>query len=302
MAAEALIIGRSGQLAQSLAQTLDSGAAPWRARFLDRSALDLTRPEQAGEIVTAARPELVVIAAAYTAVDKAESDEDTARLVNAASPGAIAQACERVGAALVHVSTDYVFDGTKPAPYVETDPLAPANAYGRTKAEGEGAVLGAGARAAVIRTSWVYSPFGSNFVKTMLRLSRERDELRVVDDQLGRPTSAADLAQAVLQVGRRLLDHDPVVSGLLHFSGSGDATWADFAEAVVAGGAARGGRSVPVRRVSSAEFPTPARRPANSRLDTGKINTLGIDSPPWRESLEHCLDALVASSGPLEKA
>ncbi len=292
MPAKALIIGRTGQLARELARR----PTPLATTFLGRDQLDLARPADAAAAVAAAKPDVVLIAAAYTAVDRAETEEAAARLVNAAAPGAIAEACARAGAALVHVSTDYVFDGTKPAPYVETDPVAPVSAYGRTKAAGEAAVLAAGGPAAVVRTSWVYSPWGSNFVKTMLRLARERDELRVVADQQGRPTSAADLAGAVLVVAERLVERDAAVQGLLHYAGGGDAVWADFAEAVVAGSARRGGRSVPVRRITTAEFPTPAPRPANSRLDTTKINALGISSPPWRESLARCLDKLCAEA------
>lgn len=266
---------------------------PLAAAFLGREDLDLARPDDAAAAVEAARPDVVVIAAAYTAVDRAESEEALAHVVNAEAPGAIARACAGTGAALVHVSTDYVFDGTKPDPYVEADPVAPVSAYGRTKAAGERAVLDSGAPTAVIRTSWVYSPWGANFVKTMLRLARERDELRVVADQQGRPTSAADLADAVLAVAERLAAGDEAVRGLLHYAGGGDATWANFAEAIVAGAEARGGRAVPVRRIATAEFPTPAPRPANSRLDTAKINALGVASPPWRESLSRCLDELL---------
>lgn len=290
MAPRTLIIGRTGQLARELARRPTRLATT----FLGREDLDLARPAEAAAAVEAARPEMVVIAAAYTAVDRAESEPETARLVNADAPAAIADACARIGAALVHVSTDYVFDGTKPDPYVEADLVAPVSVYGRTKAAGERAVLDGGARATVIRTSWVYSPWGSNFVRTMLRLSNERDELRVVADQTGRPTSAADLAAAVLAIAERLAAGDDAVRGLLHFAGSGDATWADFAEAVVAGSAQRGGRTVPVRRITTAEFPTPAPRPANSRLDTARINALGVVSPPWRESLSRCLDELLA--------
>jgi dTDP-4-dehydrorhamnose reductase len=247
---------------------------------------------QAAEVVRARRPDLVLIAAAYTAVDRAESEEETARLVNADAPGAIARACAETGAGLLHVSTDYVFDGAKPEPYVEEDPIAPASAYGRTKAEGEAAIRASGARAAIVRTSWVYSPFGANFVKTMLRLAESREEVGVVADQLGRPTAAADLAAALLELGLRMTRRDIAAEGLFHYAGAGDATWADFAEAVFAASAGRGGKQPRVRRIPTAEFPTPARRPANSRLDTAKIEGLGVRPRPWREALEICLDRL----------
>jgi dTDP-4-dehydrorhamnose reductase len=286
--ASALVIGRTGQLARELAVL----GAPegLTLRFLGRDEADLTRPEAVADVVRRAAPDLVLIAAAYTAVDRAESEEAVARVVNAEAPGAIARAAAGLGAPVVHLSTDYVFDGTKPEPYVESDPTAPVSAYGRTKAAGETAVLASGARAAVIRTSWVYSPFGANFVKTMLRLAESRDEVAVVADQLGRPTYAADLAAAVAGMGRRLLDG--VDGGVFHYGGAGDATWADFAEAVFAGSARRGGRAPAVRRIATAEFPTPARRPANSRLDTAKIERLGIAPRPWQEALELCLDRL----------
>jgi dTDP-4-dehydrorhamnose reductase len=283
-----LVIGRTGQLARELAVA----DTPLALEFLGRDALDLTRPVQAAEVVRARRPDLVLIAAAYTAVDRAESEEETARLVNADAPGAIARACAETGAGLLHVSTDYVFDGAKPEPYVEEDPIAPASAYGRTKAEGEAAIRASGARAAIVRTSWVYSPFGANFVKTMLRLADSREEVGVVADQLGRPTAAADLAAALLELGLRMTRRDIAAEGLFHYAGAGDATWAEFAEAVFAASARRGGKQPRVRRITTAEFPTPARRPANSRLDTAKIERLGVRPRPWREALEICLDRL----------
>jgi dTDP-4-dehydrorhamnose reductase len=175
---------------------------------------------------------------------------------------------------------------------VETDPIAPLGAYGRTKAEGEALVAASGARAAILRTSWVYSPFGANFVKTMLRLAESRDEVGVVADQLGRPTAAADLAEAVLAMGGRLLADDAAAQGVFHYAGEGEASWADFAEAVFDASARRGGPRPRVRPITTAEFPTPARRPVNSRLDTAKIEGLGVRPRPWREALETCLDRL----------
>ena len=290
MPASVLVIGRTGQLARELAAA--PAPAGMALEFLGREALDLSRPEAAGDRVRARSPGLVLLAAAYTAVDRAEGDEETAMRVNAAAPGAIARACAEIGAPLVHVSTDYVFDGAKPEPYVETDPVRPASVYGRSKLAGERRIAESGARAAILRTSWVYSPFGSNFVKTMLRLSETRDEVSVVADQLGRPTAAADLAEAVLAMGGRLLQRDPAAEGVFHYAGRGDATWADFAEAVFAGAAARGRRPVGVRRIDTADYPTPAPRPANSRLDTGKIEAMGVPVRPWRDALETCLDRL----------
>jgi len=290
MALNTLIFGRTGQLAREL-ERLD---APGLNRtFLGREAVDLTRPEAAAEAVRAARPDLVIIAAAYTAVDRAESDEDAARLVNAEAPARIAQACAEVGAAVVHVSTDYVFDGSKAAPYVETDPTGPINAYGRTKLAGEQAVLASGARAAVVRTAWVYSPWGSNFPKTMLRLAEERDVLRVVADQVGTPTAAGDLAAAVTELGARLAQGDDRAQGVFHYAGAGETSWAGLAEAVMAGAAARGRRAAAVVPITTSEFPTPARRPANSRLGTERMAALGIAPRPWRGALDDVLRELL---------
>lgn len=290
MAVRTLIFGRTGQLAREL----ERADAPGLERtFLGREAVDLAGPEAAAEAVRAARPELVIIAAAYTAVDRAESDEAAARLVNGEAPTRIAQACAEAGAAVVHVSTDYVFDGSKAEPYVETDPTGPISAYGWTKLAGEQGVLESGARAAVVRTAWVYSPWGSNFPKTMLRLAGERDALRVVADQVGTPTAAGDLAAALLTLGTKLARGEPAAAGLFHYAGAGETSWAGFADAVLAGAAKRGGRAVPVIPISTAEFPTPARRPANSRLATEKIAALGLTPRPWREALEQMLDELL---------
>lgn len=287
-----LAIGREGQLARALARL--GVPAGNTLEFAGRPEIDLARPDTLAVLIADRRPDLVINAGAYTAVDKAESEEDQALLVNGAGPGALARACADAGAALVHVSTDYVFDGSKAEPYLETDPIAPLNAYGRSKAAGETAVLASGANAAVLRTAWVYSAHGANFVKTMLRLAADREEVGVVADQLGRPTWAADLAQAALTVGGILARADGRAGGIFHFSNSGEATWADFAEAVFEGSRARGGPSARVRRIATADFPTPAPRPANSRLDTaGFEQATGMAPRPWREALGLCLDELV---------
>ncbi len=287
-----LVIGRNGQLARELERLgAPSGST---LEFAARPQIDLAEPQTLAALVAERRPDLVINAAAYTAVDKAETEADLAHLVNAEGPGALARACAKAGAALVHVSTDYVFDGSKAGPYLETDPIAPVNAYGRSKAAGEAAVLQSGARAAVVRTAWVYSAEGANFVRTMLRLAETREELGVVADQRGRPTWARDLAEAVLALGARLVAEDEAARGVFHFSNGGEATWADFAEAIFEDSKARGGPSARVRRITTAEFPTPAARPANSRLDTAKFTTVtGLTPRPWREALGLCLDELV---------
>ncbi|MGQ3031182.1 MAG: dTDP-4-dehydrorhamnose reductase, partial [Ferrovibrionaceae bacterium] len=247
-------------------------------------------PETATAVVAAMKPGVVVNAAAYTAVDKAESDADQAFLVNRDGPAALARAAAAVGAPLIHVSTDYVFDGTKDGAYTEDDPVAPVSVYGRSKEAGERAVREAAERHVILRTAWVYSPFGNNFVKTMLRLGAEREELRVVADQRGCPTAAADIAAAIVRLAGA--DHG---WGTYHYSGAGPTTWHGFAEAIFAGAAARGAK-VPARvtAIGTADYPTPAVRPANSVLDCSRIDRVhGIVARNWREALEDCLDALI---------
>jgi dTDP-4-dehydrorhamnose reductase len=288
----ALVIGRTGQLGRELART----PSPFAATFIGREGADLTRPEEAATVVERTRPALVVIAAAYTAVDRAESEPEIARLVNTEAPGVVAAACARTGAALVHVSTDLVFDGAKDGAYVETDPTAPLGVYGRTKLDGEARVLSAGARAAVVRTSWVFGPQGTNFLHMVLRLAAS-GEMRIVDDQVGRPTSGGDLARAVWSLGERLVDGAPAAEGLFHYAGADDAIRADQAQAIVDGAVARGGPPAQVVRVPTTAFPTPARRPLNARLDAGRINALGIASRPWRTAVEEALDEVLGPRG-----
>ena len=232
----------------------------------------------------------MINAAAYTAVDRAESEVEAAFRLNRDVPAEAARACAALGVPFVHFSTDYVFDGSKPEPYVESDPVSPASVYGRSKAEGEEAVRAAGGAGAIVRTSWVYSAFGSNFVKTMLRLGREREEVGVVADQLGRPTWAEDCARGALLLAQALLAGRAEAAGVFHLAGEGDATWADFAEAIFEERPAADRGPTRVRRITTADYPTPARRPANSRLNTDKLQrTLGWRPGPWRAGLRACL-------------
>ncbi|MGE0044821.1 MAG: dTDP-4-dehydrorhamnose reductase [Hyphomonadaceae bacterium] len=277
-----LILGRSGQLAQALFARPAPDGFRWDA--WGRETLDLARDDVEAR-VRAAAPAAVINAAAHTGVDRAESEPEAAFALNRDAPGALARAAAALGAPFVHISTDYVFDGTKPSPYTEEDPLAPLGVYGRSKAEGEALVRESGGRAAIIRTSWVYARAGANFVNTMLRLSEARDEINVVADQIGRPTWARDLADACVGMTERLLLDDARAEGVFHYSGAGDATWADFAEAIFA--AAR--RPVRVKRITTEDYPTPAARPKNSRLDCSKIAALGIQPRPWREALALCI-------------
>lgn len=259
--------------------------------------LDLAVPDDAAihAALGAVRPDVIVNAAAHTAVDKAESESDLAFAINAAGAGAVARAAARLGVPLVHVSTDYVFSGDEAEPYVESDPTGPTGVYGASKLAGEQEVLSSGADAAILRTAWVYSPFGANFIKTMLRLAETRDEISVVDDQRGNPTSALDLADAVIAVAQHLVEgDDPMHRGVFHATGHGEATWADFAEAVFATSAANSGPSARVRRITTADYPTPAKRPANSRLDcTALFERHGVRLADWRSSVE----AIVARLG-----
>ncbi len=213
--------------------------------------------------------------------------------VNGAGAGAVAEAARALGVPIVQISTDYVFDGSKGAPYVETDPTGPLNAYGRSKLAGEQAVAAANPDHAILRTSWVYAAEGKNFLRTMLALAETRPELKIVADQRGAPGYAPDLADAVLKVCRNLLavPEDRALRGVFHMTGAGEATWADFAEAIFAGAAARGGKAAKVTPIPTTDYPTPAARPLNSRLDCTKLQRVhGVTLPAWRDGLERCLD------------
>ena len=276
-----LVAGKSGQLARALARLAPAGM---HIAFHGRDTMDLAVSGTAAGLIAETRPDLVINAAAWTAVDLAETERTAAWRLNAEAPGEIAQACTEAGAALVHVSTDYVYDGTKAGPYVETDPVAPINVYGAGKLAGEQAVLTANPRSVVLRTSWVYSPWAKNFVLTMLGLA-DRPRLRVVDDQRGTPTSALDLADACLAIAPRLAGSgagDPVW-GIYHYAGRGACSWADLAAETFA---LTGPPAPEIERILTTEYPTPARRPANSVLDCKKFETtFGCVTVPWRCAL-----------------
>lgn len=293
-----LVTGAEGQVGQALRQ-LSNGRAMF---FFDRAGLDITDAAAVAERIAHLRPAVVINAAAYTAVDKAESEPELAMAVNAAAPGHLARACARHGAALLHVSTDYVFDGSGTRPWREDDAVAPLSVYGASKAAGEAAVRAALQRHIILRTSWVVSPYRGNFVKTMLRLAVERDELRVVDDQVGGPTIAADIAAAVLVLADRVAAPEalpPEAYGTFHFAGQPPVSWFGFAQAILAGSAAYGGRQPRLLPITTAEYPTPARRPANSRLDGTKLlRQHGIAAPDWRPGLQQLLAELYRSAKP----
>lgn len=299
----ALVTGCGGQVGAELARALQG-----RAELVctDRGSLDLARPEAIRARVRDARPGLILNAAAYTAVDKAETETDAARAVNALAPAVLAEEAKRCGALLIHFSTDYVFDGTKTAPYVETDPPNPINAYGATKLEGERAVAESGADHLVLRTSWVYGPRGKNFLLTMLRLAATQPEIRVVHDQRGAPTSSRQIARAVVDLllakdtGRPVdaadLERLREASGLYHATAAGEASWFDFAQAIFAERARRPGGAFTAPRlvaIPTSEYPLPARRPANSLLSSAKLeSTFGVRLGDWREGLRETLSAL----------
>jgi dTDP-4-dehydrorhamnose reductase len=280
-----LIFGQTGQVARELARALPRG---WEADFLGRGRAELTDPDACAAIVTGTDAEAVINAAAYTAVDRAEEEEALANVINGAAPAAMAQAAAGRALPFVHLSTDYVFDGSGSHARTPDAPTAPQGAYGRSKLLGEIGVRAAGGPQAILRTSWVFSAHGSNFVKTMLRLGAERDELRVVDDQIGGPTPAADIARACLTVAEALRG-DTGLSDTYHLAGSPPVSWADFARAIMQGA----GLSCRIVDIPTRDYPTPARRPLNSRLDgTSLKEAFGIDPPDWRAGLAAVLDEL----------
>lgn len=287
------VTGTSGQVATCL---LERGAgAGHQVIALGRPELDLADPESVLRAVARAAPDVVVSAAAYTAVDKAESEGALAHAINARGAGAVAVAAKTLGVPLIHLSTDYVFDGSLDRPYLETDPTHPTGIYGASKLAGEQAVLAAyPGNSTVLRVAWVYSPFGGNFVKTMLRIAGDRAEVSVVADQIGNPTSALDIADGILRVAGNLAsDPAPSLRGVFHMTASGEATWADFAEALFAVSAEQGGPTAQVRRITTADYPTPARRPANSRLDCARIEKVhGVTLPAWQGSVKTVITRL----------
>jgi dTDP-4-dehydrorhamnose reductase len=280
-----LVFGQTGQVATELARQATPDIA---MTCLGRDRADLSDPAACAAAIAASDADVVINAAAYTAVDRAESDEALATTVNGTAPGAMAQACAARAIPFLHVSTDYVFDGSGTRPWQPDDPTGPLGAYGRSKLAGEDAVRAAGGPHAILRTSWVFSAHGANFVKTMLRLGAERAKLTIVADQIGGPTSAADIAAALLTMARAFhAGHG--TSGTYHFSGAPDVSWADFAREVFAQA------SLPclVEDIPTSAYPTPARRPSNSRMDCAALTRdFAIERPDWRASLTHVLSDL----------
>ena len=280
-----LVTGKHGQVATALRERAPEGV---EVVALGRPELDLADPGSIRDAFDAAVADVVVNAAAFTAVDKAEAEEELATRINGDGAGRVADAARGLGAPIIQLSTDYVFDGALGRPYREEDPVGPIGAYGRSKLVGEEAVGDANPRSAILRTAWVYSPFGANFVKTMLRLGETRREVRVVADQIGSPTSALDIADAIFEIARQLLEAPAAEKyGVFHMTGAGEASWAEFAQAIFTQAHTLGRPAVQVIPIPAAEYPTPARRPANSRLDGARLERdYGIVLPHWRDSLK----------------
>lgn len=281
------VTGKSGQIVTALRER--GKAAGHEIVALGRPELDLVDPTSVFRALKAAAPDVIVSAAAYTFVDKAEQERTLAFAVNGEGPGVVARTAEILDVPLIHISTDYVFDGKLHRPYLETDPVMPASVYGASKLAGEQAVLAAhGSNSAVLRVAWVYSPFGSNFMKTMLRIASERGEVAVVADQIGNPTSAMDISDGILLVGKNLTARDdPALRGIFHMTAGGETSWANFARSIFTASAMQGGPSARVKSITTADYATRAFRPANSRLNCGLIERLhGVSLPDWRTSLE----------------
>jgi dTDP-4-dehydrorhamnose reductase len=282
-----LVAGKNGQIGWELQRTL---GALGEVTALGHAEMDLSKADAVRALIREIKPDIIVNAAAYTAVDKAESEPDLAMAVNGVAPGIMAQEAKRLGALLVHYSTDYVFDGTKCSPYTEDDSPNPLSVYGKTKLAGERAVTASGSAHLILRTSWVYSGRGSNFLLTILRLTRERDELRVVDDQVGAPTSSIAIAEATARILTQSATPITELNGIYHLSAAGHTTWFNFAKEIVE----LAGRDRPSRPklipISSEEYAAPAKRPRNSILDNTRFRTsFGFELPAWELSLKHCL-------------
>ncbi len=293
-----LIVGGSGQLGQELQRSF-AGTIPLVA--VDREVVDLTVPEQIRAIVSSVKPDVILNSAAYTAVDRAESQPEIAGAVNARAPRILAEEALKAGALLVHYSTDYVFDGTKERAWTEEDAPAPLNEYGKTKLAGEEAIRQVGGPYLIFRTSWVYGPHGKNFLLTMLRLGRERDELSVVDDQYGAPTSSLELARVTREIvdgvlaGKFGAAHE--WAGLYHMTCGGETTWCGFTRAIFArAGALLGDRNPVVKAIPTTEYPTPARRPRNSVLSNAKLQArFGVGLLRWEEALDVIVEQMAAA-------
>jgi dTDP-4-dehydrorhamnose reductase len=294
-----LITGGSGQLGDALQTFFAAQGVAFMA--VSRPDFDFEQPETIAACFEAAKPDLVINAAAYTAVDKAETDQEAAKAGNHTGPLALAKLCEAADIPFIHVSTDYVFDGGKNAPYVETDATNPTGVYGAAKRDGEEAILATAAKAIILRTAWVYAAHGKNFARTMLTAGRKMPVLRVVADQRGAPTAAPDLAAAIGAIAARLRETgwQPHYRGIFHAAGAGETTWHGFASAIFEEAAKLGYKAPEVQPIRTEDWPTPAKRPADSRLDGAKLAEIfGVRLPDWRDSLPGIVAALLAQEAP----
>jgi dTDP-4-dehydrorhamnose reductase len=293
-----LVTGKQGQVVNALKHVAASTSRVTLS-MLGRPEADLADPASLRAPILALKPDIIISAAAYTAVDAAESEPDLAMTVNATAPGELAKLADELGIPILHLSTDYVFGGDKSGPYVETDPTGPINTYGRSKLSGEQAIMSVTPNHVILRTAWVYSPFGANFVKTMLRLAETRDTVSVVADQFGCPTSALEIARVLLIIARRVHeDPDPALRSIFHLTAQGQASWAEFAEAIFAGLAQRGGKIIRVESIATSAYPTLAKRPLNSRLSDEKLSQIyDLKLAHWLSSLDTCLDMLLGGKG-----
>lgn len=286
-----VVTGREGQAVRAL---LAKGRSDLEIVALGRPELDLSEPRTLGDAVEAARPDILINAAAYTAVDKAEEEEALATAINGKAAGVLAEVAAKRGVPMIQLSTDHVFDGARSGAYVETDLVNPINAYGRSKLAGELAVIAANPRHVILRTSWVYDGRGTNFLNTMLRLAETRDEIGVVIDQIGAPTYASDLADAIIATAANLATHDdPRFRGIFHVANSGETSWAHFAQQIFLLSERAEGPVARVREIATSDYPTAARRPANSRLNCDKFALVhGVRMPNWRDALVRCMSQM----------
>lgn len=286
------VTGAHGQVGWELVRRAEQFGVS--AAGTSSAELDITDAATVAATLQPGAFDAVVNAAAYTAVDKAESESQKAYAVNRDGVANLARACARAGVPLIHISTDYVFDGTKQGGYVEDDPIHPINVYGASKAAGELALRDHLDRHIILRTSWVYGTHGNNFVKTMLRLARERDELRVVADQWGCPTAAGDIAETILRLVQLMSERKEIAWGTYHYCGAGKTNWHAFAEFIMAAAAQYGGRKPPIHPITTADYPTPAKRPANSVMDCAKLHaTFGIVPSEWTHAVRQVVEAIL---------
>ena len=289
------VFGSEGQVARSLREA----ASKWPDVIMGngvRPDVDILRPDLIERALADFAPDIVINPAAYTAVDRAETEPDIALATNRDGAGNVAKAAAKLNIPIIHLSTDYVFDGRKQSPYVETDGVGPRSVYGRSKLAGERAVSSSNSRAIILRTAWVYAPFGSNFVRTILRLSGERDKLRIVDDQIGCPTYAPDIADAILAIATKIKSSgwQDLFAGVMHLAGPDEITWCNFARQIISIAKTKGRRDVTVDAITTVEYPTPAERPANSRLRCDRLAEMfDVRLPPLRSSLEKCIELLL---------